>query len=41
MKPLSDSGRLTPEHHTYNYRLSSARSVVEIKRKMEVIPKRK
>ncbi|KAJ3580793.1 hypothetical protein NHX12_020960 [Muraenolepis orangiensis] len=25
MKPLSDTGRLTREQHTYNYRLSSAR----------------
>ncbi|XP_051987732.1 uncharacterized protein LOC127647504 [Xyrauchen texanus] len=30
MKPFSDTGRLTPEQHTYNYRLSSARSVVEM-----------
>lgn len=30
MKPLSDTGRLSPEQHTYNYRLSSARSVVEM-----------
>ncbi|KAL2085970.1 hypothetical protein ACEWY4_019290 [Coilia grayii] len=29
MKPFSDTGRLTPVQHTYNYRLSSARSVVE------------
>ncbi len=30
MKPFSDTGRLTPEQHTYNYRLSSARSVMEM-----------
>ena len=30
MKPFSDTGRLSPEQHTYNYRLSSARSVVEM-----------
>ncbi|KAJ3581651.1 hypothetical protein NHX12_019472 [Muraenolepis orangiensis] len=30
MKPFSDTGRLTREQHTYNYRLSSARSVVEM-----------
>lgn len=30
MKPFSDTGRLTPEQHTYNYRLRSARSVVEM-----------
>uniref|UniRef100_G3PKM3 DDE Tnp4 domain-containing protein n=1 Tax=Gasterosteus aculeatus TaxID=69293 RepID=G3PKM3_GASAC len=30
MKPFCDTGRLTPEQHTYNYRLSSARSVVEM-----------
>ncbi|XP_061565182.1 uncharacterized protein LOC133419782 [Cololabis saira] len=30
MKPFSDTGRLTPEQRTYNYRLSSARSVVEM-----------
>ncbi|XP_027011351.2 protein ANTAGONIST OF LIKE HETEROCHROMATIN PROTEIN 1 [Tachysurus fulvidraco] len=30
MKPFSDTGRLTPEQHTYNYRLSSAWSVVEM-----------
>ena len=30
MKPFSDTGRLTPAQHTYNYRLSSARSVVEM-----------
>ncbi|XP_060776402.1 uncharacterized protein LOC132885894 [Neoarius graeffei] len=30
MKPFSDTGRLTPEQHTYNYRLSSARLVVEM-----------
>ena len=30
MKPFSDTGRLTPEQHNYNYRLSSARSVVEM-----------
>ena len=30
MKPFSDTGRLTQEQHNYNYRLSSARSVVEM-----------
>lgn len=30
MNPFSDTGRLTPKQHTYNYRLSSARSVVEM-----------
>ncbi|XP_071345501.1 uncharacterized protein [Trachinotus anak] len=30
MKPFLDTGRLTPEQRTYNYRLSSARSVVEM-----------
>lgn len=30
MKPFSDTGRLNPEQHTYNYRLSSAQSVVEM-----------
>ena len=30
MKPFPDTGRLSPEQHTYNYRLSSARSVVEM-----------
>uniref|UniRef100_A0A8C9XNI3 Zgc:113227 n=1 Tax=Sander lucioperca TaxID=283035 RepID=A0A8C9XNI3_SANLU len=30
MKPFSDTGRLTTEQHTYNYRLSSARLVVEM-----------
>ena len=30
MKPFLDTGRLTPAQRTYNYRLSSARSVVEI-----------
>ncbi|XP_077056092.1 uncharacterized protein LOC143707263 [Siphateles boraxobius] len=30
MKPFSDTGRLTHEQRTYNYRLSSARSVVEM-----------
>ncbi|CAK6977085.1 uncharacterized protein LOC127636332, partial [Scomber scombrus] len=30
MTPFSDTSRLTPEQHTYNYRLSSARSVVEM-----------
>lgn len=30
MKPFSDTGKLAPEQHTYNYRLSSARSVVKM-----------
>ncbi len=30
MKPFSDTGRLTPQQQTYNYRLSSARYVVEM-----------
>nr|XP_033932532.1 protein ALP1-like [Pseudochaenichthys georgianus] len=30
MKPFLDTGRLTPEQHTYNYRLSIARAVVEM-----------
>ncbi|XP_041950967.1 protein ANTAGONIST OF LIKE HETEROCHROMATIN PROTEIN 1-like [Alosa sapidissima] len=30
MKPFSDTGRLSPEQHTYNYRLSSARLAVEM-----------
>lgn len=30
MKPISDTGRLTPEQHNYNYRLSSAQLIVEI-----------
>ncbi|KAK2863754.1 hypothetical protein Q7C36_002908 [Tachysurus vachellii] len=34
MKPFSDTGRLTPEQHTYNYRLSSARLVLELCKKM-------
>lgn len=29
LKPFSDTGRLTVEQQTYNYRISSARSVVE------------
>ena len=29
MKPFSDNGRLTKEQHTFNYRLSKARMVVE------------
>ncbi|XP_062409995.1 uncharacterized protein zgc:113227 [Sardina pilchardus] len=29
MKPFSDTGRLTPEQQRFNYRISSARSVVE------------
>uniref|UniRef100_A0A3P8S776 DDE Tnp4 domain-containing protein n=1 Tax=Amphiprion percula TaxID=161767 RepID=A0A3P8S776_AMPPE len=30
MKPFSDTDRLTPEQHTYNYRLSSVQSVVQM-----------
>ncbi|XP_029918172.1 protein ANTAGONIST OF LIKE HETEROCHROMATIN PROTEIN 1 [Myripristis murdjan] len=30
MKPFADTGRLTPEQRTFNYRMSSARSVVEM-----------
>ncbi|KAL7407602.1 hypothetical protein ABVT39_010973 [Epinephelus coioides] len=30
MKPFADNGRLTPKQHTYNSRLSSAQSVVEM-----------
>ena len=30
MKPFSDTGRLSPEQHSFNYRLSSACSVVEM-----------
>ncbi len=46
MKPFSDTGRLTHEQQTYNYRLTSAQSVVQMyfgrfKRTMEVPPKKK
>ncbi|XP_062273057.1 uncharacterized protein LOC133978761 [Scomber scombrus] len=30
MKPFSDTGRLTPDQQNFNYRVSSARSVVEM-----------